>query len=278
MIKIRHFEKRGDNVRFLFFSNPQSEGAAELQTRLAEWLTRHGQQLCRENEAEEADLMIVLGGDGTVLRAVHRYQQLKKPIWAVNCGHLGYMSDCVPEQAEAGLHRILAGKYRLEKRCMVGGVLQKSQRLAALNELIFHRGECAHGLYVEVRVNGSLAMRYRGDGLVVCTPSGSTAYNLSAGGPLLMPEMDMLCLTPICAQALSAAPMVVSARDEIGIAWRMNDGEGACPCVTADAMEKLALDHEGEAALSARPVRISLVRTQDESFCERLQKRMRWNV
>ena len=161
---------------------------------------------------------------------------------------------------------------------MVGGMLQRSRRLAALNELIFHRGECAHGLYVEVRVNGSLAMRYRGDGLVVCTPSGSTAYNLSAGGPLLMPEMDMLCLTPICAQALSAAPMVVSARDEIGIAWRMNDCEGASPCVTADAMEKLALDPEGEAVLTAMPDRVSLVRTQSESFCERLQKRMRWNV
>lgn len=278
MMKLVQHQKQGDNVRFLFFINSQSREAEAVRDSLAEELVRRGQTLCGEDMAEQADVIVVLGGDGTVLRAVHRWQALHKPFWAVNCGHLGYLSDCGPEQAAEGIRRILEGEYRLEERCVLDGTLQGTHRMRALNELIFHRGECAHGLYIEARVNGSLAMRYRGDGLVVCTPSGSTAYNLSAGGPLLMPEMDLLCLTPICAQALSAAPIVASARDEICISWRMNDCEGAHPCVTADALEKMTLENAGEAVLHAMSERVSLLRTQCGHFCERLQQRMRWNV
>ena len=154
------------------------------------------------------------------------------------------------------------------------------QRVAALNEFLFHRGACVHTLQISVEVNGSLALRFRGDGLIVCTPSGSTAYNLSAGGPVLMPEMELLTLTPICAQSLSAVPIVVSSHDRVDISWRMGSREGmdGWPDLTADGQEKLLLPLEGSMTISEPMPPIILLRTQDGDFYGRLQHRMHWNA
>lgn len=266
-------------MRFAIFANPQSAEALLNADKLQQMLSDHGQMVCPAAESENADVIATFGGDGTVLRAVKRFGELHKPFWAINCGHLGYLSDCLPKQMEAGLHTILNGKERLEYRCLIGGTISVSRKLTALNEIIFHRGGCAHGLQVQVRVNGSLVLRYRGDGLIVCTPSGSTAYNLSAGGPLLMPEMDLVSLTPICGQAFSAVPIVVSAHDTIEVAWYMSGGSQTeeRPYLMADGLEKITLENNGSAVFSGPAKRIALIKTHETNFCDRLQARMHWN-
>lgn len=261
-------------MQFWLYPNPTSNEARELADHLA---GRLGERLAKSPQS--ADVVIVLGGDGTVLRAVRALNTVSKPLWAVNCGHLGYLTDCGREDADQGLEQILRGDYRLEYRTQIGGILMRGKKVTALNELLFHRGACMHTLQITVQVNGSLALRYRGDGLIICTPSGSTAYNLSAGGPVLMPEMELLTLTPICAQTLSAAPIVVSAHDRVSVSWRMayHEGSEEWPDLTADGQEKNLLPLEGSLEIGEPMPRVALVRTRDADFYGRLQRRMHWS-
>ena len=267
-------------MRFLMYSNPASPEAAALSEQLRQRLIQQGQQLCAMEAAEQADMAIVLGGDGTVLRAVRALRPASKPIWAVNCGHLGYLTDCPREQAFSALDRILAGEYHMERRIQLGGSLLDGARVYALNEFLLHRSACSHVLQVEVLVNGCLALRFRGDGLILCTPSGSTAYNLSAGGPVLMPEMELIAMTPICAQSLSVAPIVISARDRVRVSWHMQGEERQLehPDLTADGQEKYRLPMDGALELNGDISPVALVRTQSNDFYGRLQHRMHWNA
>ena len=262
-------------MRFWLYPNPTSAEAC----RLAEQIAAHPGVMTAACP-EAADIAVILGGDGTVLRAARLPHAVEKPFWVVNCGHLGYLSDCGPEDAFAGLDKILSSDYHMEYRARIGGTLLPDRRVTALNELLFHRSACVHTLRIEVTVNGSLALRYRGDGLIVCTASGSTAYNLSAGGPVLMPEMDLMALTPICPQSLSAVPIVVSVQDDVTVSWRMETQDGAdeWPDLTVDGQEKILLPLTGCLRLSEPPPRIALIRTQDADFYGRLQHRMHWNV
>lgn len=267
-------------MKFLMYPNPASEEARALSAMLAQRLLREGQQVCAADQPEMADIIVVLGGDGTVLRTVRALYPVSKPIWAINCGHLGYLTDCRKENALQALDKILQSEFHLEYRTMLGGVLMNGTRVSALNELLFHRGACVHTLEIEVSVNGSLAQRYRGDGLILCTPSGSTAYNLSAGGPVLMPEMELMVLTPICAQSLSAVPIVISSHDHVTVCWHMSsrDGSEERPDLTADGQEKYLLPLDGTLDLSDDLPPVALVRTEENDFYRRLQHRMHWNA
>ena len=262
-------------MRFWLYANPISSEACLLGDRLSHILAA---QLAET--PQEADMIVILGGDGTMLRAVRIPGTEGKPFWGINCGHLGYLTDCDKEKAPQVLESILQGAFRLEYRVRIGGTLSDGQPLSALNELLLHRGVCVHTLLIQVHVNGNLALRYRGDGLIVCTPSGSTAYNLSAGGPVLLPEMDALVLTPICPQALSAVPLVVSAHDTVRVSWQMNqrEGEGMQPDLTADGIEKYLLPGQGALEIGGPVQRVALVRTQDACFYQRLQHRMHWDA
>lgn len=267
-------------MRFLLYPNPASREARTLSAALAQRLLREGQQVCAADQPELADIAVVLGGDGTVLRAVRALQAANKPIWAVNCGHLGYLTDCQKENAMDALDKILNSEFHIEYRTRLGGTLMNGQRVSALNELLFHRGACVHTLGIEVQVNGSLALKYRGDGLILCTPSGSTAYNLSAGGPVLMPEMELMALTPICAQSPSAVPIVVSAHDRVRVNWHMlsRDEREERPDLTADGLEKYLLPLEGFLEMNGEMPPVTLVRTEENDFYKRLQHRMHWNA
>ena len=267
-------------MRFLMYPNKASEAAQALEKRLLEQLQESGASVCDPASPREADLVAVLGGDGTLLRAVRALHGLAKPFWVVNCGHLGYLSDCEKEDAPGALKKILQGDYRLEKRTQLCGTIGGESELSALNEIIFHRGACTHALRFEISVNGTTAMKYRGDGLIISTASGSTAYNLSAGGPVLMPEMDLLAVTPVCPQTLSAAPLVISARDIVEVKWAMPAYEGIDekPYLTADGEDKVRLALTGTARFSAGEQTVALVRTREAEFYSRLLQRMNWNV
>lgn len=262
-------------MKFWFYPNPTSAEACALTQTLQEQLGSDA-----VSKPEKADIIGVLGGDGTVLRAVRALHGLGKPFWAINCGHLGYLTDCDRQDAGKALQKIQQAEFRLEYRTHLAGTTSDGVRVTALNELLFHRGACVHTLGVTVHVNGSLALRYRGDGLLLCTPSGSTAYNLSAGGPVLMPEMDLLVLTPICPQSLSAVPIVVSSHDEVTVSWRMalREDTDEWPDLTADGHEKMLLPLMGEINIHPSMPRVALVRTGEEDFYERLQHRMHWNA
>ncbi|MGN0779117.1 MAG: NAD(+)/NADH kinase [Aristaeellaceae bacterium] len=225
------------------------------------------------------DLAIVAGGDGTVLRAVRSLFQYPFPYWAVNFGHLGYLTECEPEEADAALSRILAGDYRVEHRALLSGSMtcgDAQEGFTGLNEAVIHRGASIRPLHLSVAVDGTPVMHFAGDGVLVSTPTGSTAYNLSAGGPILMPESNQLVLAPICAHAALCAPLVVSGQHTIRI--DVEDGgpetAGDTYCLDIDGCHRMMLLPGGHVTCALAPWTVGLVRTTDAGFYRRLQQKM----
>lgn len=227
-------------------------------------------------QLKSTDLAIVAGGDGSVLRAVRETYLHGFPYWAVNFGHLGYLTECEPAEANASLEKILAGDFRLEKRAMLAGEMhcgESCESFIGLNEAVIHRGGCIRPLHLDVAVDGTPIMHFSGDGLLISTPTGSTAYNLSAGGPILMPESSQLVLTPICAHAAVCAPLVVSGRHTICVT--LADGSDApTACLDVDGCHRMTLLPGGSITCSLAQQNARFVRTTDTGFYQRLQLKM----
>lgn len=169
----------------------------------------------------DADCMIVLGGDGTVLQAVHEMAERSIPIIGVNLGTLGYMTEIEPSGLEAALERLIAGDCEQESRMMLKGraILGQGQTREswALNDIVIARSGSLQIIKYRIYVNGQFLNEYEADGVIVTTPTGSTGYNLSAGGPLVEPKAKLIMLTPICPHSLNQRSLILSAEDCIEI-------------------------------------------------------------
>ena len=170
--------------------------------------------LAGEEIYKEADLAIVIGGDGSMLDTVRRAAPLGVPVLGINMGRIGYMTELEPEELSL-LDKIFSGDYTLESRTMLGVniVSQKGVvkfRAEALNEAVIANGAAARIIDLELSRGDEVVNTYRADGLVVATPTGSTAYSLSAGGPIVDPQLECLCVTPICPHSLLARPLIFS--------------------------------------------------------------------
>ncbi|RUM88598.1 MAG: hypothetical protein DSZ24_03265 [Thermodesulfatator sp.] len=160
------------------------------------------------------DLVLVIGGDGTLLRAAPLAWKLDVPILGIHFGKLGFLTEVELEEAELALQHLLRGEFRTEARLMLE-VHYRGEQFQALNEAAILKGPLGHMIHLRVTASGEYLTTYYGDGLLVATPTGSTAYNLSAGGPILHPATEALVLTPICPFMLSARPLVLPAETEI---------------------------------------------------------------
>lgn len=227
---------------------------------------------------EDTDLAIVAGGDGSLLRTVRELYRYRFPYWAVNFGHLGYLTECEPEDADEALEKILAGDYRVERRAMLAGTMcchDRCESFAGLNEIVIHRGASIRPLHLSAAVDGTPIMHFAGDGLLASTPTGSTAYNLSAGGPILMPESNQLVLTPICAHAALCAPLVISGAHTIRIDVENNaESEDETYCLDVDGCHRLTLLPGASVTCALAPWTVGFVRTSDTGFYRRLQMKM----
>ena len=168
-----------------------------------------------ESVAERADLLIVLGGDGTVLASVRALGVHDVCILGINLGHLGFLTDVAPDDVEAALERVFEGQYAVHERARLSVRTLRGDEVLhdelVLNDAVFSKGpDVARLIEIEARVDGRPVATYRADGLVVATPTGSTAYNLSAGGPILDPRITGMILTPICPHTLSQRPLVLA--------------------------------------------------------------------
>lgn len=169
--------------------------------------------------SEQVDLFIVLGGDGTILWVLRQLQERIRPIAAINTGTLGFLTCAMAEEAGALVDGLLSGDYEETERILVHGQFERGgevvEDFVALNEVTLCRGADSRVIHVEAEIDGRLANRYTGDGLILATPTGSTAYSLSAGGPLVEPGSRVFVITPICPHTLADRPLVVDASDEI---------------------------------------------------------------
>jgi len=169
----------------------------------------------------DVDCMIVLGGDGTVLQAARETKKLHIPIIGVNLGTLGYMTEIEPINLEESLDRLIAGDYEQENRMMLNGRVLfadgRNEEGWALNDIVISRSGSLQIIKFDIYVNGQFLNNYSADGMIVTTPTGSTGYNLSAGGPLIEPRAQLIMLTPICPHSLNQRSIVLSPEDVIEI-------------------------------------------------------------
>jgi NAD+ kinase len=160
------------------------------------------------------DVLMVLGGDGTILNAARKAAPMQIPILGINMGHVGFLSEIEVQDIPKSVRRVIEGHYFIEERMMLSAVVQREnksgQTMLALNDIGIARGSLSRIIRIEVYVNDHLVDKYPADGFVVSSPTGSTAYSLSAGGPIISPNMRCLLLTPICAHSLHSRPIVIA--------------------------------------------------------------------
>jgi NAD+ kinase len=212
-----------------FILKPDKSEAGVLLERLVGYLREHGhvpvvttedqvaptgaEILPEEQFGESIDLAVVLGGDGTMLRAARLVADHKRPVLGINLGQLGFLTGWPVQDAQAALEAALVGKLRREQRMRIAVKFSRTGNEPvvryALNDVVLHQGAMARLIAIDAFVDDQFVASYRADGLIVATPTGSTAYNMAAGGPIVVPGHDAMTMTPICAHALTNRPLVI---------------------------------------------------------------------
>jgi NAD+ kinase len=228
----------------------------------------------REKIARLVDLVVALGGDGTLL-SVARHPAPGVAVLGIDIGTLGFLTTCRPDEAGPVLEAALVGKAHLEKRRLLSVQVTEGSgaphRYRIVNDAVLSRSALARIATIRVDVNGHLVSRYRGDGLIVSTPTGSTAYNLSAGGPILEPTLPAIVLSPVCPHTLTLRPLVLpdTVRLELSV-----ENDPADVFLTLDGQEGFPVSATTRIAIARSSMTVSLVRTSEASFFEVLARKL----
>lgn len=227
---------------------------------------------------EQIDLAISLGGDGTLLRTARFLGGADVPILGVNLGRLGFLTSCGANEAGDGLRAALRGTHDVDRRMMLRGEsicadASRGRSWRALNEFVMHKGGFARMLSVRVTVDGEMLGAYTADGIVVASPTGSTAYSLSAGGPLVTPAVDSIIVTPVSAHALAIRPIVLPATATVTL--EAMDGPTEV-LVTVDGQAGAEFAQGDRLVISRDQHALGIVRFPGNSFFERLRVKLGW--
>jgi NAD+ kinase len=249
-----------------------------VEAGVAESLTR-GQGVSKREIMGRADLVVVLGGDGTLLSVARLAGRREVPIVGVNLGGLGFLTDIGPEETYQDLREILAGRFRVERRTTLRAAVVRRgrtvRRFQAVNDVVITKGALARIIHLDAAVDGSPLTSFRADGLIVATPTGSTAYSLSAGGPIVEPSVPVLLVCPICPHTLTNRPIVLPDRSRIEVTVRAS-GEEEEVLLTIDGQEGMRLETADVVVVRRSPNRVSLVRSPSQTFFGLLRTKLRW--
>ncbi|MGC6458380.1 MAG: NAD(+)/NADH kinase [Akkermansiaceae bacterium] len=228
--------------------------------------------------AAGADLVISLGGDGTLLETLRRIGPGGAPIAGVNIGNLGFLTACTDEEIDVLSEHLARGEMNLVERAMLRVEMVdehgEQHEFFALNEAALMRGETGRLVSLEARVNGELLNQYRADGLIVATPTGSTAYSMAAGGPLLGPKAGVFVITPICPHSMSNRSLVV---EEDSVIELSPSGENSEPILfSVDGRDILRIARDSVVKVTRHSESLRLVRLPGHSFYETLRKKLHW--
>ena len=229
---------------------------------------------------EDTDCLIVLGGDGTMLRAARNLKNKKIPILGINLGHLGYLTAGDKESAKDTIEQVLAGRCVIEERIMLQGSQRRGQEVLredlALNDVTVTRNNSLKTINLRLRVNGEPLYRYRADGIIISTPTGSTAYNLSCGGPIVEPTADLLLVTPIAPHSLNNRSLILSSQDVIELELMENDDPDPDMEYSAyfDGESKTLMEPGDRIRIERAPEVTRILKLSDRSFLDTLRKKM----
>ncbi|MBZ5594287.1 MAG: NAD(+)/NADH kinase [Acidobacteriia bacterium] len=274
-------------------SKPAVPAAAELVPTLMRWLAERGltvrydeetakyagtrDGMPREKVPEEADLIIVLGGDGTLLSAARAIHGREVPLFPVNLGGLGFLTAITIDAIFPELERAFRGEHRIGKRKLLEADLVRGEQpvghYEALNDVVVTKADIARMIDLDAHVDDMFVCRYKADGLIVATPTGSTAYSLSAGGPIIFPSVSAICLTPICPHMLTNRPVIVPETSTIRITSQAED-DGAF--LTIDGQVGQPLRKGDQIICRSSTYALMLVRPPKLMFFDVLREKLKW--
>ena len=224
------------------------------------------------------DFLVVLGGDGTMLRAAGLAVFHSIPLFGINMGNVGFLTDVEKSQAKHAIQKVLDGDYQIQERMMLT-VNASHRQYFALNDIVVHRGAGARMIKCAVKVDGEYVDTFRADGLIIATPTGSTAYNLAAGGPVLKPDAQMVVITPICPQSPSARPVVITVSKHAEISVCVSHATQATISFDGVIVETQAAAHVSDGgfslAVQAGDHHTKIVKTNSLGFYEILRMKLR---
>jgi NAD+ kinase len=274
-------------------SRPNVESAPEVLTKLIAWLAERGissrldlvsaqyinspEGIAREQIADCTQLIIILGGDGTLLSAARAINGRDIPLFAVNLGGLGFLTAITVEQLYPELERLLRGEHRIGRRRMLHCEVHRGSELVAsytaLNDVVFTKMAIARVIDLEVHWDRHFVCKYKADGLIVSTPTGSTAYSLAAGGPIIFPQVAALTITPICPHMLTNRPVIVPDSGEITVTALSGDEE---IYLTVDGQVGQPLKRDDRVVCRNSEHTLQLVRPPKMLFFDVLRQKLKW--
>lgn len=284
-------------MKFCVIANPEKYTIQESLKRIVQWCEQHNRPLyitkklrkqyegmtsarvvqvteSEEEAVEEADIVVALGGDGTMLHTAHLVKDIDRPVLGVNSGRLGFMANIQPDKVDDALTLVLKNEFHIDTRNLLKAVTVSGREYYALNEFLFTKKDSASLITLTASYNGQLINHYWADGLILSTPTGSTAYNLSAGGPIIMPSTSVVVLTPIHPHTLTTRPLIlpsegvirVKSEEDAGHLLFSYDGK------RADAGEKFDIE------IKQSDFSIQLIQFPGHTFFKTLRNKLMWGM
>jgi NAD+ kinase len=224
---------------------------------------------------QHADVIFVLGGDGTLLGIARQFAPYSIPILGINVGNMGFLSEAEPNDLEETIDKVIQGQYFIQNRMMLEAQVLRDGKLLkqfiALNEVGIAKGAFSRMIEVFMYMEDKFLASYKGDGLIIATPTGSTAYSLSAGGPIVSPDIDLMLLTPICPHSLNMRPMVVSAQNTIRTKIQATHNDIG---ITIDGQLGFKLELDDVIILSKSKHHAKLIRWPEYNFFEVVRRKL----
>ena len=228
-----------------------------------------------EDFVDTVDLLIVFGGDGTLLSSARRFLDHETPILGINLGTVGFLTDVNIDNFESIIKDILSGEYETEDRSLVSATFL-DKTLYGLNEIVIHSGSYAQLMRYRLTVDDKTVFEQRSDGLIVATPTGSTAYALSAGGPIIHPNLDVWTIIPMMPQSLSSRPFVISSNQKVEIKILSGPLEDAKIC--ADGQDDVSAKYDTVVAISKMDKSLKLIHPKNNDFFEACREKLGWSL
>ena len=268
--------------RFYLITNKTKDKNLKITNQIKGYIERKGGVCFLADEypslPEQVECILVLGGDGTLIRAARELPCSDVPMLGINMGTLGYLTEVEVSDVEASIDQLMSGNSYVEKRMLLQGTVQDNRQILALNDIVLTRSTKVRVIQFHVYVNGELLNTYRADGVIVSTPTGSTAYNLSAGGPVVAPTASLIVITPICSHALNTSSIVLSADDEIVLeVGPGRDGNIEEAVVSFDGEEDVIIHTGEQIQIKKAEATAKLLKLNKISFLEIMRRKMKGN-
>jgi NAD+ kinase len=269
------------------FPNLTKEQSVQIASNIAQFLSKKGVQVAADDtiapelkalplssiKLADINYSISIGGDGTILRLAHRYPDLHAPIIGINFGGLGFMADIPLSDVYSSLQDVLDGKVSVQERLMIQGTTVNNEKCLAVNEIVVHRAQNPCLIELALYVDNVYLNTFSADGIIISTPSGSTAYSLAAGGPILSPQLQALVITPICPHTISNRPIVLMPNKEIRIEYISKHSPVE---ITYDGFPKYTMKTGDHFYISLAEQKFRLVSFPNHDYFSTLRSKLGW--